>query len=384
MAALDFPNSPTLNQLYAAPNGATYKWDGTAWIVAAAGPPTELWTDTGTALTPYDATKRVTVPGPTAAGADQANIVLGSRTIKARVMSYVGGDGAFLTLNQSFNGTAWQRDDAAKPGWTFNFDLGGDALYLSRMSAAGALSTLLTLDNAGNLTGAGNLLLTPATATALTVNTYGYGTTGGSFSGLQARGTPGATTASQIGDFLALFSGYGCYAANSSSLQGQIRLMATENWSSTNRGNRIDFYLTNNGTTTLANTHQFQQNGDIWISGNNATKNTGTTWINPSDPRLKQDVAPYAAGLADICQLAPITYRLKAQGPDGPLCYGFDAEQVRDVFPECVSTTKMKLDSADDEETEDVLVFDMHPILVALVNAVKELTAKVDGLTKGA
>ena len=43
------------------------------------------------------------------------------------------------------------------------------------------------------------------------------------------------------------------------------------------------------------------------------------------------------------------------------------------MFPECVSTTRMKLDPADDEETDDVLVFDMHPILVALVNAVKEL-----------
>lgn len=31
MAALDFPSSPTLNQIYTA-NGTTYRWDGTAWV----------------------------------------------------------------------------------------------------------------------------------------------------------------------------------------------------------------------------------------------------------------------------------------------------------------------------------------------------------------
>jgi len=38
MAALDFPNSPTLNQQYVATNGATYQWDGHVWVVTG-GPP---------------------------------------------------------------------------------------------------------------------------------------------------------------------------------------------------------------------------------------------------------------------------------------------------------------------------------------------------------
>jgi len=119
--------------------------------------------------------------------------------------------------------------------------------------------------------------------------------------------------------------------------------------------------------------------GNLVITGTVGQKASGTTWANPSDPRLKQDVAPYGAGLAEIAQLEPITYRLKVQ-PDGPLCYGFDAAKVRDVFPECVSETSMKLDPTDEEPTPGVLSFDMHPILVALVNAVKELTARVAAL----
>jgi hypothetical protein len=120
------------------------------------------------------------------------------------------------------------------------------------------------------------------------------------------------------------------------------------------------------------------QNGDIMIAGANATKASGTTWINPSDSRLKDDIAPYAAGLAEVCHLVPITYRLKAH-PDGPLCYGFDASAVREVLPECVATARMKL-TPDDEEETDVLTFDMHPILVAMVTAIKELAARVAAL----
>jgi hypothetical protein len=34
MAALDFPSSPTLNQIYTA-NNKSYKWNGTSWINVA-------------------------------------------------------------------------------------------------------------------------------------------------------------------------------------------------------------------------------------------------------------------------------------------------------------------------------------------------------------
>jgi len=380
MAALDFPNSPTNGQQYSAPNGVIYTYDGVAWTTSgvlstgsAAGgdltgtypnptikPSALPWSVSGATLTPTDTTKSVTVqasgnalqwgartakarlyanavadavnnvtlglntgygsaspdetttaswllrfrsgtfddftvlrapatagapafveamkldsvgrltmPGPTTAvtGADQATIVLGTRTVKGRLSALPGFDQVNLSVNRYFDGSAWQREDTGKIAWSFTLDSGGDNFYAQRTDAAGAQTTP-----------------------------------------------------------------FKCIGV-----------------------------------------------GDLTILGNNATKNTGSAWINPSDPRLKQDVAPYAAGLAEIARLEPITYRLKAQ-PDGPLCYGFDAERVRDVFPECVSETSMKLDPTDEEETPGVLIFDMHPILVALVTAVKELTARVAAL----
>ena len=29
--ALEFPNTPTIGEDYAGPNGVTYRWDGVAW-----------------------------------------------------------------------------------------------------------------------------------------------------------------------------------------------------------------------------------------------------------------------------------------------------------------------------------------------------------------
>jgi hypothetical protein len=37
MAALDFPNSPTANQIFTAPDGTQWKWDGVKWVPAGAG-----------------------------------------------------------------------------------------------------------------------------------------------------------------------------------------------------------------------------------------------------------------------------------------------------------------------------------------------------------
>ena len=140
--------------------------------------------------------------------------------------------------------------------------------------------------------------------------------------------------------------------------------------------NQILFQYRAPATDAFGNVALMFPNGDFQILGVNATKASGTTWANPSDPRLKQDVAPYPRGLAEVVQLDPIAYRLTA-APDGPLCYGFDAAAVRPVFPECVSETSMKLSPDDAEPTDGVLAFDMHPILVALVTAVKELAARM-------
>jgi hypothetical protein len=150
MAALDFPNSPTLNQQYAAPNGVTYQWDGAAWIVTG-GPPGQLWTASGATLVPTDATKSVAVLGDATSG---AIVTGGRRTAKGRIVNNPTGDAVHFCFNRTMVDPA---DDATLPTWSAVMGGGGADNFRVLRSAVGASpvsasSVLLTLDNLGALT----------------------------------------------------------------------------------------------------------------------------------------------------------------------------------------------------------------------------------------
>jgi hypothetical protein len=123
--------------------------------------------------------------------------------------------------------------------------------------------------------------------------------------------------------------------------------------------------------------------GNLTITGATATKAApGTAWVNPSDPRLKYDVAPYDVGLDAIMQLSPISFKYNGLGgmvDDRRVCHGFDTTAVRAVMPECVGTQRVKL-HPDDEVESDIATMDVSDITLALVNAVKELATKVAAL----
>ena len=98
-----------------------------------------------------------------------------------------------------------------------------------------------------------------------------------------------------------------------------------------------------------------------------------TTFTGVSDERLK-DATLYDGGLSEILAINPIrfTYNELGQkfgGWDKDHVYvGFSAQNVQKSIPEAIQGT---------EGVEQYLSFDDRPVIAALVNAVKELTARL-------
>ena len=135
------------------------------------------------------------------------------------------------------------------------------------------------------------------------------------------------------------------------------------------------------GSTTQASLMKLDNGGNLIINGANATKASGASWINPSDRRLKDAIADYATGLAAILQLQPRTFLYNGKGGStaGMRGYGFIADEVQPVMPETVGVQSVKLDPADADETE-IQTLDQSNMILALINATKELAARVTAL----
>jgi|GEM_PF-713614 len=118
--------------------------------------------------------------------------------------------------------------------------------------------------------------------------------------------------------------------------------------------------------------------GQFELALNEGRKPTSNTWTIPSDARLKNVNGFYEKGLAEIAQLKPIRYNYKNTDKKifdekvlNKEAYGFLAQEVQTIFPEAVGT-----------DPDGYLNFDLHPILIASVNALKELNAKNEQLEK--
>jgi len=118
--------------------------------------------------------------------------------------------------------------------------------------------------------------------------------------------------------------------------------------------------------------------GQFELSLNEGRKPTSNTWTIPSDARLKNVNGIYEKGLAEILQLKPIRYNYKNTDKKtfdpkvlDKEAFGFLAQEVQPLFPEAVGT-----------DPDGYLNFDLHPILIASVNALKELNAQNTQLKK--
>ena len=131
--------------------------------------------------------------------------------------------------------------------------------------------------------------------------------------------------------------------------------------------------LGNVGIGTNAPTHQLQ------LSSDDAVKLTTTTWTTTSDSRIKRNIKDLVGGLDIIKRLRPIEaeYNGLCGTPEGQRVVSFLAEEIREVLPGTVKSTRGKLRKDDAEET-DILNLNIHEVLMHLVLAVKQLALKVN------
>jgi hypothetical protein len=114
--------------------------------------------------------------------------------------------------------------------------------------------------------------------------------------------------------------------------------------------------------------------GLLELSLDQGRKPGTNTWTVVSDERLKDIHGPYSKGLNEILKLNPVTYNYKNVGertfaPEvlKTTAVGFSAQEVQKVFPEAVGV-----------DDDGYLNFNMHAILVAYVNAIKEQQAIIE------
>jgi len=293
----------------------------------------------------------------------------GNQTIKSRLGTSIGAvptTGLYVNRNPANN----VMDDNTKPSWAVALNPTADLFSVARQPVGGSGSGatgLLTLDNAGKLT-------------------LGSPTSSGS-SELFVGGNAATTTKMH---FAVFGPGSTCWISNST-IFGAIDDTTKPAWQ-INLGNadQCVWYRSPAGTTAsnvalMVLDGASSPAGNLSITGNTATKNTGTTWANPSDERMKRNVADYGTGLDAITRLRPVSFEYNGElgsVDDGRTCYGFVAQEVEPVMPDCVGTQEWSPPVGEGEPKPapiTIKTLDQSNIILALVNAVKELAARGAG-----
>ena len=122
--------------------------------------------------------------------------------------------------------------------------------------------------------------------------------------------------------------------------------------------------------------------GNLTINGATATKASGTTWANPSDQRIKDNIRDYEKGTAELMQVRVREWEYNGKGGtvEGTKGLGVVADEVMTILPNTVDTYEAKLES-DDEENTDIKRFDATEITWLLVKTVQEQQATIQALT---
>lgn len=220
--AVDFPNSPALNQIFTAPNGSGYSWDGAKWELTAAA-------------------SSGGVTSVTAGAGLTGGTITSSGTIALAIPVTVPDGGTGSTHFVSPSPSAW-----------------GVGHVLVWALASGSDGPLTAQTN-----GSGEMVGGWSDGCSLVI----MGTPGPYIEFGSYRGTPAAPTAVQLNDVLGAldYDGYG--ATNVGWGMAKFVCQAAENWTDTAQGTLFDWYTTPAGTTSTALALQLDGSGNLTPSG---------------------------------------------------------------------------------------------------------------------
>lgn len=133
--------------------------------------------------------------------------------------------------------------------------------------------------------------------------------------------------------------------------------------------------------TSGVNALDADSSGNFVIAGATATKASGTTWANPSDQRIKDNICDYAKGTAELMQVRVREWQYNGKGGTtlGRKGLGVVADEAMIVLPNTVDTYKAKLNVEDEQET-DIKRFDATEITWLLVKTVQEQQTLITSL----
>jgi hypothetical protein len=118
----------------------------------------------------------------------------------------------------------------------------------------------------------------------------------------------------------------------------------------------------------------------IFGGSGTAYKAGGGSWTAVSDVRIKTVEGDYTPGLTELLQLRPVTYRYRPNcgiAATATSYVGLIAQEVAPVLPDMVHTTNGTIDG---QPVTDLMALDVNELQYVLLNAIKELSARIDAL----
>ena len=136
---------------------------------------------------------------------------------------------------------------------------------------------------------------------------------------------------------------------------------------------------TANGGRPNKRVFQVQASGSVVAAGNITA--FGTTFMNVSDERLKENIYDVSGSLNKILDLRPTHFTWKENKKQD---VGFIAQEVEEIIPEVVETSQGFIDTDGEEKNDisDMKTISYPKLVPYLVDTIQELTKRIKELEK--